>query len=434
MKGPALPSFLSGLTSIGGGDGSAIAIDPRGDGDLVFTASQFGSHSAQNQKTGERYGARAPGAGLRYNWISPLIISPHHPDIVYLGSQKLHRSFNSGRSYADVSGDLTKNIPNGDVPHSTIKDLSESPLQFGLIYVGCDDGNVKMTPDGGYQWIDIPTPQPKKWVSRIVASKWDKATVYCAQSGYREDEFSAYLWKSTDFGKNWTSIVGNLPAETINVVREDPNRKDLLYVGTDLGVYVSFDGGAKWESLHGGLMTTPVHDLVIQSRENEMVIASHGRSVWVFPLQWVHDLTPELRSTDLKIWPLADMSRSKNWGYSFPGGEWSTADQNVPPLKLTFWTKSGGNAVIKLKDKDGKVVKEVSVNATPGFNFVDFSLLLTPGKPGTAAVTKPKLGSDAVKDPYESERPVFVAAGEYKIEVSVGSILTSQPWRLLPPN
>jgi photosystem II stability/assembly factor-like uncharacterized protein len=435
MRGPATTGRFSrggGWTSIGGGDGSAIAVDPRGDGDLVYIASQFGSHSAYNQKTNERYSARAGGRDLRYNWISPLIVSPHHPDIVYLGSQKLHRSMNSGRNYTDISTDLTRNIPNGDVPHSTIKDLSESPLQFGLIYAGCDDGNVKMTPDGGYQWIDIPTPQPKKWVSRIVASKWDKATVYCAQSGYREDDFSAYLWKSTDLGKTWTSIVGNLPAETINVIREDPDNKNILYVGTDLGVYASLDGGKTWESLHGGIMTTPVHDIAIQQREAEMVIASHARSVWVLPLKWVRELTPEIRASDLKLWPLEDMRRARNWGYSYPGGSWSTADQNVPPLKMTFWTKAPGKATIRLKDKDGKVVKEMAVDALTGFNFVDFSLLLTPGKPGTATIAKPKTGAEAVKDPLEAERPKFVEAGDYTIELDTGGKTVSAPWKLTP--
>jgi photosystem II stability/assembly factor-like uncharacterized protein len=420
-----------GWTSIGGGDGSAIAVDPRDDGDLVFIASQFGSHSALNQKTGERYSARAGGPGLRYNWISPLIISPHHPDIVYLGSQRLHRSFNSGRTYSAISGDLTRDVPNGDVPHSTIKDLSESPLQFGLIYAGCDDGTVKMTPDGGYQWIDISTPQRKKWVSRIVASKWDKPTVYCAQSGYREDDFSAYLWKSTDYGKTWTSIVGNLPAETINVVREDPNRQDILYVGTDLGVYVTFDGGKTWESLHGGLMTTPVHDLVIQPRENEMVIASHARSVWVLPLKWVHEVNADLRAMDLKIWSVPDMRRVRNWETAFAGGQWSTTDQD-PKVSITYWTKSGGKTAIRLKDKTGQTIKEIAHDSVKGINLVDFSLLLSSGKPGTAPLTKPKTGAEAVSDPFGVERPRYPSPGDYTIEIEVGGKTTSVPWKLTP--
>ena len=436
MRGPSTRSGFrsSGWTSIGGGDGSAVAVDPRDGGDIVFVASQFGAHSGLNQKTNERWSARAAGQGLRYNWVSPIIISTHHPDIIYLGSQKVHRSMNSGRSYVDISEDITKNRPNGDVPFSTIKDLSESPLQFGLLYAGCDDGTVKVTRDGGFQWTDIPTPQPNKWVSRVVASKWDKGTVYCSQSGYREDDFSAYLWKSTDYGKTWKSIVGNLPAETINVIREDPNHRGMLYVGTDLGVYVSFNDGESWETLHGGLMTTPVHDLVVQPRDNELVIASHARSAWVLPLQMVYEVDSDLRSTPIKLWPLADIRRARNWGYNYPGGEWSTEDQNVPPIKITFWTLTPGKATIRLKDKAGKVVKEVAVDALKGYNFADMSLLITPGKPGSAAPTKPKTGAEAIKDPYESERPKYLEAGDYTVEVEVGGKTVSGAWKLNPPN
>jgi photosystem II stability/assembly factor-like uncharacterized protein len=418
-----------GWTTVGGGDGSAVAVDQRPDGDFLFTASQFGAHSGQNQKTGERWGARAAGTGLRYNWVSPIIISSHHPDVVYLGSNKVHRSFNNGRAWTDISGDITKNLPNGDVPYSTIKDLSESPLQFGLIYAGCDDGAVKMTPDGGYQWIDISTPQPKKWVSRIVASKWDKGTVYCSQSGYREDDFNAYLWKSTDFGKTWRSIVGNLPAETINVIREDPNHDNILYVGTDLGVYVSFDRGDKWEALAGGLMTTPVHDLQVQGRDNELVIATHARSVWVLPLQYVYDLTPDTRSQDLKIWPLSDMRRNRNWGYQY-GDTWSTDDVGAPNLKITFWTKTAGKATIRLKDKDGKVVKEAAVDANTGYNFADLSLQLSKGKLYTTPTTKPKTGAEAVKDPFEADRAKYVEAGDYTVEISINGKTSTASWKL----
>jgi len=445
MKGPSTyrpgVSDPSQWTDIFGGDGSHIAIDPRNDGDVIYVAYQFGEHFARNQVTNESWRTRAAAAKgepeLRYNWISPLIISPHQSDIVYLGSQRVYRSFNQGRKWEPISPDLTKNRPNGDVPHSTIKDLSESPIRFGLIYAGTDDGNVKMTPDGGVTWIDVSTPQKDKWVSRVVASKYDENTVYVAQNGYREDDFSAYLWKSTDRGRTWTSIVGNLPAESINVVREDPNKKDLLYVGTDMGVYVSYDGGKKWETLHGGLVNTPVHDLVIQPRENEMVIASHARSVWALPLKQVHDLTPEIRAKDLTLFDVEDARRTSRggfgaatrWGYE-SRARWDTSAPKSPIVTINFFAKEPGKGTIRLKDKAGKVVVEKPFDALRGYNSVDVDLLLTPGQPVKPNLEKPKTAADALKDPYEAARPTYIAAGEYTLEVTVGNTTATKSWKV----
>ena len=437
MKGPSTyrPGFsdISQWKAIGGGDGSAVAVDPRKDGETVYVAYQFGEHTAINQSTNESWGARPipsrTDGTLRFNWISPIVISPHESDIVYVGAQKLYRSFDMGHHYKAISPDLTKNKPNGNVPFSTIKDVSESPIRFGLIYVGCDDGNVQMTPDGGFQWIKVNTPQPDKWVSRVVASKWDEKTVYVAQSGYREDDFSPYLWKSTDQGKTWTSIVGNLPSETINVVREDPNRSDVLYVGTDMGVYISFDGGQKWEILKGGLPNTPVHDLVIQAREKDMVIATHARSCWVLPLEKVLSITPEIRSTDLKLDSIDDETYSPSWGYD-RRERWDSAPPKAPKISGSFWTKEAGQAVLTIKDKDGKVWKSVNFDAVRGFNSLSFDLELTPQK--TIKETKLKItkGADALKDPFEALRATYLPIGKYKLELAVGKSKVSQDWSL----
>jgi photosystem II stability/assembly factor-like uncharacterized protein len=437
MKGPSnyRPGFsdLNLWKDLAGGDGSHIAVDPRNGGDTVYVASQFGGHSAINQATGERWSTRASsGRGepaLRYNWISPLIISPHHPDIVYLGAQKVFRSFNQGRKWEPISPDLTKNLPNGDVPFSTIKDLSESPIRFGLIYAGCDDGTVKMTPDGGVTWHDISTPQKDKWVSRVVAGKYKEDTVYVSQSGYREDDFAPYLWKSTDRGRTWRSIVGNLPNETINVIREDPERDDLLYVGTDMGVYVSYDGGLNWETLHGGLPNTPVHDLAIQAREREMVIASHGRSVWALPLKYVHSLTPELRKEDLKILEADDARRAATWGLD-RREEWDSTPPRVPTTDVVFFAKEAGSATLRLKDKDGKVWIEKTFNASRGYNFMSFELQIEAGKKVTPPRGVAKTVEEALADPFAEGRPKYLPVGEYKLELSVGGKSVVQDWKL----
>lgn len=422
MKGPSTfridrPTSRT-WEAIGGGDGSAIAVDPRDGGDIVYIASQFGAHQAFNQKTGQRWNARAPG-GRRYNWVSPLIISPHHPDIVYLASEKVHRSFEQGRKYTDLSGDLSKNLPNGNVPFSTAKDLSESPLRFGLLYVGYDDGTVKMTPDGGQEWISIPTPAPDKWVSRIVASQHDVATVYCAQSGYREDDFRAYLWKSTDYGKTWKSIVGDLPNETINVIREDPENPNILYLGTDLGVWVTFDQGETWETLHGGLPTAPVHDLVVHPGEKELVIGTHSRSVWILPLRQVTSTTDELRSKPLTIFPIEAVRLPANPAYRrIPAYELRDPDPVTFPV--SFFAGKSGPATVRLLDAQGNVVASVQVDALRGYNTVTMSLVREAGKPGSLPPAKPgaKSVEEILKDPYEAERARYLAPGDYKVEVA----------------
>jgi len=437
MKGPS--NYIPGRSDadawkdINGGDGSAVAVDPRNDGDIVYVAYQFGESAGINQATNERWGTKpsAPKGdpAARFNWISPIFISTHHPDIIYVGAQRLYRSFNQGKKWEPISPDLTKDKPNGDVPYSTIKDISESPFHFGVIYVGCDDGNVKMTPDGGITWVDISTPQKDKWVSRVVASKYNENTVYVSQNGYREDDFAPYLWKSTDKGKTWTSIVGNLPAEPINVIREDPTRKDLLYVGTDMGVYVSYDGGGVWEPLQGGLPHTPVHDLAIQPRDNEIVIATHARSVWALPLKYVDDLTPDLRKKDLTLFDIPDTTRLASWGYD-RRDRWNSEAPRAPKITVNFFTKAAGKATVRIKDKDGKVVKEKSFDATTGYNFSDLDLELTPAKPGPAPKRDLKTAKDVLTDPFLSTRATYVAAGEYTIELQVGDKTITQKWKV----
>lgn len=434
MKGPSTYVFgrsnLWSWTEIAGGDGSAIAIDPRNGGDTVFGASQWGAHFGINQATGQRWSARPPGQGLRFQWISPFIVSPHHPDIVYCGSQMLHRSLNQGRTWEALSGDLTTNLPNGDVPYSTLKDISESPFKFGYIIVGTDDGKVWLTKNHGAEWKDVTPPVKGKWVCRVIASKHDPKTLYVAQTGYREDDWTIYLWKSTDEGTTWQSIAGNLPAETMNVIREDPTKKDWLYAGTDLGVFFTTDGGKNWTPLHGNIPRTPVHDIAIQARERELVIASHARSVFVFKLSEL-DRVLEQSDKDLYIWKPADMTRT-NWEYRRKV-EYDTTDGNIPFIKVEFFTSTPGEGTVTLKDKDGKTIKEAKGNFLRGYNSTQIDLLLRSNKRYTVDAKGRKIDTAeaALADPFAEERPQFVPAGEYSIEVTVGGKTQTIAWKLI---
>jgi photosystem II stability/assembly factor-like uncharacterized protein len=457
LKGPnnhnPSTSPASQWTRLGGGDGSAVVVDPRAESEVVYGSSQFGSFYAVDQKTNARwsFGGRpsfADANNLRWNWISPIVVSKHKPDTVYIGSNRVHRSDDQGKKWVTVSDDLTTNKPNGDVPYSTIKELSESPAKYGVLYAGTDDGKVWVTQDDGKTWTSIPTPVDK-WVCRVVASRHDPATVYVAQTGYRDDDYTPYLYKSTDYGKTWTSIVGNLPTEMLNTVREDPTNKNWLYVGTDLGVFLSRDGGTNWVPLHGNVPRTPVHDVQIHERDKDLVLASHARGVWVLPLAKIYELTDEIMAKEFHLWPVTNMTRG-DWEYrrtfepepeaeeattpGVQGGRRGGAQQGGTAVRGELWTKKGGTGSIRLKDKDGKVVKEQPMTWATGYNPWSLELLLKEAKRFTVDPRKREIrnADDAVKDPFESERPVYVPAGEYTIEFVIGSRTESTPWKLNP--
>jgi photosystem II stability/assembly factor-like uncharacterized protein len=196
-----------------------------------------------------------------------------------------------------LTGDITRGSKNGNVPYGTITTISESPLRFGLLYTGTDDGNIHVSKDAGYSFSLINN-RPLKvsdaalaqglWVSRIIASRHKEARVYTSLNGYRNDDFTPYLYVSEDHGITWKAIGNNLPAEPINVVREDPKNENIIYVGTDGGLYVSFNKGVSFMMWSAGLpRSVPVHDIAIQERENEIVLGTHGRSIYIAKLDEV---------------------------------------------------------------------------------------------------------------------------------------------------
>lgn len=190
-----------------------------------------------------------------------------------------------------ISPDLTFNNPNkfGDINYQTIQTLDESPLLHGLLYAGTDDGRIWRTKDGGKNWNEIRNGAvPQRWVSRIVASKYELGTVYMTQTGRRDDDFQIYVWKSTNFGETWEDISGKIPVGPVNLIREDPFNPEILYLGTDASVYISKDKGASWNVL-GDLPFAYVHDLQIHPRDNMIIIATHGRGVFLMDANPVNE-------------------------------------------------------------------------------------------------------------------------------------------------
>jgi photosystem II stability/assembly factor-like uncharacterized protein len=279
-----------------GGEGSSHAINSLNP-NIVYAARFYGSiYRTDLSKEGpDRSKYILPKTfndepKLRGQWVAPFILSPHNPDIVYHGMQYLFRSRDKGDTWERISSDLSYNNPDkmGDIQYQTIFTISESPLKFGLIYAGTDDGRAHLTKDGGKTWVEITDGLIKnKWISRVVASKYDLATVYLTQNGKRDDDFAVYIWKSNDYGKTWQDISGNIPLGPVNVIREDPIDNNILYIGTDIGVYVSKNGGKSWDVL-GDLPSTYVHDLIIHPRDNILVIATHGRGMWALDANLVN--------------------------------------------------------------------------------------------------------------------------------------------------
>lgn len=385
-----------------GGEGSSHAIDPT-DPNIVYSAGFYGSISRTDLGTGERKDiAPKPGKGepkLRGQWVAPFIISPHNPRIIYHGMNILYRSMDRGDTWEKISPDLTYNEPDkmGDIPFQTLFAISESPLKFGLIYAGTDDGRVHITKDGGTTWQEIGKGLPyRKWVSRLAASAFDLGTVYMSQNGKRDDDFAAYLWKSTDFGETWQDISANIPGGPVNVIREDPKNKNVLYVGTDFGVYVSINGGKSWQSLPTGLPTTYVQDLVIHPRENILIAATHGRGMWAMDVSCIQALTDDVLAKKVYLFDMepAKLPRRRWW-------RWAGGREAV----IAYYLKNAQKVNMTIKDGSGKVVKEMQADGHAGLNVATWDL---------KKIVDPKAKPGGVRYP-------FVNAGKYTVIVKAGS-------------
>lgn len=412
LRGPS--TYVSGKTpreawkQVIGGDGSWIEIDPK-EPNLIYTASQFGHASRVNVKTGERVRFRPRQAlgepALRYNWVTPFLLSPHSRNILWFGTQKLWRSFDRGETWAAVSPDLTSSREAGDVPFGTITTISESPKTFGVLYAGTDEGKVWGTRDGGATWKDLSKGLAKdRWVTRVVASAHDEGTVFVSQSGLRNDDFAPYAWKSTDFGATWSSIAAGLPKEPVNSVREDPKARHLLWAATDGGAFVSLDRGTTWNVLTGGLPHVPVHDLAIHQKEGDVVLGTHGRSAYVAEAAGLRELSPEVAMKALHAFKVKVASWERGRGY---GENEFFAWRRVPTTRQIAWwagAAAAGTATITVRDGKGRVWKEWTAPSVAGFNAVDYDLSADPARADANEEAMRKEAADAARRP--AEKPV----------------------------
>jgi photosystem II stability/assembly factor-like uncharacterized protein len=361
--------------SILGGDGMQVAVDTR-DNATVYTGFQFGNYFRINTKTGERkfitpkHDLGEPP--LRWNWQTPIHLSTHNQDILYMGANRLYRSFNQGDEFQPISPDLTGGGQKGDVPYGTLTTIHESPLRFGLLYTGSDDGLVQVSRDGGVSWQNISAGLPKNmWITRVIASAHQESRVYVTLNGYRWDHFDAYVFVSEDYGQTWKRIATDLPLEPVNVIKEDPRNPNLLYIGSDHGLYVSLNAGQSTMLLDNGLPAVAIHDLVIHPRDNALVVGTHGRSIYLGNVGELQQLTPELMAKPLHVFDAGKMRYSPRWGAK---GWWVSEG---PQLFIPVWAKEKGTANLTITSDKGLVLRTLTTSLQAGLQFIPYDLIIS---------------------------------------------------------
>ncbi|MBM3420089.1 MAG: hypothetical protein FJY11_03030 [Bacteroidetes bacterium] len=294
--------------SVGGGDGMYNEVDWN-DSRWLYNESQFGPIRRLDQKTGESRSIRYPNME-RWAWNAPIVVSPHNSKTIYHAGNKVVRSRNQGETWELISADLTtqdeaKIQGTGNIQYCTIVTMEESPAKEGVLWVGTDDGRVWVTPDGGRNWNDVTANipgHPGYWVSRVATSNADAATAYVTITGYRHDDFRPWVYKTTDYGKTWKSIASNLPAdESLCVIREHPANPNLLFIGSTKAVYVSFDAGENWNLMRNNMPNNPVEDIKIHPRENDLIVGTHGRSIFIADINYMEEITRPVLAKDFHL-------------------------------------------------------------------------------------------------------------------------------------
>jgi photosystem II stability/assembly factor-like uncharacterized protein len=359
-----------------GGEGSHHAIDPR-DPNIVYSAGFYGTLSRTNIATGESTSiVPRPAQGelpFRGQWLAHFILSPHDPNTIYHGMNYVFRSRDRGDHWERISPDLSHNDPDrlGDIPFQTIVALSESPITEGLLYAGTDDGRVWVTRDGGGDWTEISEGlHPDRFTSEVVASAYDEATVFVTQNGRRSDDFAPYVWRSTDYGQTWESLADGIPVGPVNIIREDPRNENLLYLGNDVGVYVSLDRGVTWQTLGGELPSTFVHDLVIHPRDDILVAATHGRGMFAFDVRELQELTPAVAAEAVHVFD-AEGGVLPSGGRFGPGGGGGFTVQSA---YIHYWLGADAEVTLEIQDAQGRAVTVLEAETSAGLHAVPWEL------------------------------------------------------------
>jgi photosystem II stability/assembly factor-like uncharacterized protein len=402
--------------SIMGGDGMQVQIDAR-DANIVYTGFQFGNYYRLNRETGDNKQLdikhELGDAPYRFNWQTPILLSPHNQDIVYFGGNKLMRSMNQGDDWEAISDDLTTGGKKGNVAYGTLTTISESPFQFGLIYTGSDDGYINVTKNGGGSWERISNSLPQNlWVSRVIASEHKKERVYATLNGYRWDNFKVYAYMSENYGQTWKDISSNIPASPVNVIKEDPKNENILYLATDNAAYVSFNKGDSWELFSNGLPNVAFHDLVVQKEANDLLLGTHGRSIYKANIAALQNMSPSLSSKEVTLFDTNSVRHSGRWGRSW--SRWLNAFE--PSTTFTFYSNKGGSKTLTLLSQGGAKLNTLNIQADKGFNYVDYDLSIS--EEGKKALTKEDSSIRIVK---AQNGKYYLPKGTYTIKIGTES-------------
>ncbi|MBS1514519.1 MAG: glycosyl hydrolase [Bacteroidetes bacterium] len=417
--------------SIMGGDGMQVQIDGR-DKNIVYTGYQFGNYFRIDRNKND-YKFIKPQHKLgerpyRFNWQTPIKLSAHNQDILYLGSDKLHRSLNKGDSWETISGDLTNGGKQGDIPFGTLTTIDESVLKFGLLYTGSDDGAAYVSKDGGNFWEKISHDLPQNlYVSRIKASRFDTSRVYVSLNAYRWDNMDAHIFVSNDYGKSWERIGKNLPNEPVNVIIEDTQDKNILLAGTDGGVYCSIDGGKTFNSFSRGLPNVPVHDLVIQPEAHDLIVGTHGRSLYKTNLEDIEKLSGEVLAKDLFFYDPSKITYNRNWG----NREYRWGDINTPEFNFTFYSRASGNYKMTIFS-DEKIVNVLTGIFSAGINYInyDLSIDMTAGKSFFDSIVEKYKDDKKIKVKLKDSGKYYLPPGKYKVELEAAGKKETQEFEV----
>ena len=359
--------------SVGGGDGFVCRVDPE-DPDLVYTESQNGSISRRNLRTGARASIRPPrveGKSYRFNWNTPFILSNHNSKIFYSAGNYVFRSLDRGNDLKIISPELTKTERGSGTA------LSESPIDPNVLYAGTDDGALWVTRNGGEDWTEISSNLgvDARWVATIEASRFKPGRVYVCLDGHRSDDDKAHVFVSEDFGATFTNLGSELPRGSSRCLREDTSNPNLLYLGTEFAFWVSIDRGQNWTQFNQTLPTVAVHEVAMHPDVSEIVLATHGRSLWACDVSALRSLNPEKLNSEVALLKPADVIRWRRTPRR--GGTNRRYVAANPSNSARLWytlPKDAKKAALRIENIAGEKVAELNGAAKAGLQVVRWNL------------------------------------------------------------